>query len=80
MVIVICFGVDCQAIFEQNFYNTREQCLQVAMETTSFMQDAYPTSSGEIHCFSEEEFILYNEYLKNGGKPALNPPTPSSDA
>jgi hypothetical protein len=79
MVVIICFGADCQAIFEQTFYNTKEQCLQVAMETTAFMRDAYPTSSGEIHCFNEEEFKLYNQYLQNGGKPSLNPPQPSSD-
>ncbi len=80
MVIVICFGVDCNAIFEQNYYDTKEQCLQVATETTAFMQDAYPTSSGVIHCFSEEEFSLYQEYLKNGGKPSLNRTIQGTDA
>ena len=80
MVVIICFGVDCQAIFEQTFYDTREQCLQVAMETTAYMKDAYPTSSGEIYCLNEEEFRLYNQFLQNGGKPSLNTPTPGSDA
>ena len=28
----------------------------------------------------KNDIEIYNEYLKNGGKPSLNPPTPSSDA
>ena len=80
MVVIICFGADCNAIFEQTFYNTKDQCLEVAMETTAFMRDTYPGTSGEIHCFNEEEFKLYNEYLKNGGKPSLNQPIQGIDA
>lgn len=79
MVVIVCFGVDCQAIFEQTFYDTRAQCLDTAMETTAYMKDAYPTSSGEIYCLNQEEFALYHEYLNNGGQPSLNSPMPGSD-
>jgi hypothetical protein len=42
------------------------------------MNNAYPSSSGEIHCFTEQEFKDYQEYLENGGKSELTIPDPDA--
>tara|TARA_Y100000592_G_C5329112_1_gene248624 strand:+ start:249 stop:506 length:258 start_codon:yes stop_codon:yes gene_type:complete len=81
MVIIICMGADfCEAIYEQTPYESRQICQQEAATVRNYMIDAFPQSSGEIHCFTEEELSLYNEYLRYGGKPSLNPPVQGSDA
>ena len=73
MVIIICFGVDCQAIYEKTPYDTHAACYEVALQTTQFMQQMYPGTSGEIHCLDEEQYNLYNEFLRNGGDPSMAP-------
>ena len=57
MVIIICFGADCKALWENTFnYNTAEECIQASAPVKSYMMDVYPTSSGEIYCMTKEEF------------------------
>tara|TARA_B100000900_G_C19962664_1_gene466387 strand:+ start:221 stop:469 length:249 start_codon:yes stop_codon:yes gene_type:complete len=73
MVIIICFGVDCQAIYEKTPYDTHAACYDVALQTTEFMQQMYPGTSGEVHCLDEEQYNLYNEFLRNGGDPSMAP-------
>ncbi len=73
MVIIVCFGVDCQAIYEKTAYDSHAACYEVAVETTKFMQQMYPDSSGEVHCLDEQQYSIYNEFLQNGGKPAIAP-------
>ncbi len=76
MVVIICFGVDCQAIFEPNAYDSYDSCYEVAMQTSQFMQQMYPDSSGEVHCFSEQQFSEFQKMLEQGGKPTLTNPDP----
>ena len=73
MVIIVCFGVDCQAIYEKTPYDTHAACYDVALQTTEFMQQMYPGTSGEVHCLDEEQYNLYNEFLRNGGDPSMAP-------
>ena len=73
MVVIICFGVDCQAIFEPNTYDNHDSCYEVAKQTSQFMQQMYPDSSGEVHCFDEQQFSEFHKMLDQGGKPTLIP-------
>jgi len=75
MVVIICFGVDCDALFDPSTtFADYETCYDTALETTQYMQQIYPESSGEIHCYNEEQFLLFQEWLKNGNNPALSNP------
>ena len=78
MVVIICFGVDCQAVYEQTLYDTHAARYEVAKQTTQFMQQMYPQSSGEVHCFDEHEFSAFQKMLEDGGKPTLTNPDPVS--
>ena len=79
MVIIICFGMDCNAIWEQTWHSTMDNCLNASQTVKSFMMDKYPNSAGEIYCMSEPQFNEYYDYLENGGKPTIEKlPNPSS--
>ena len=81
MVIIFCMGADfCEALYEQTPYDSRQICQQEAATVRNYMIDAFPESSGEIHCMSQEELADYNRFLENGGKPSINPPSPTSGA
>jgi hypothetical protein len=72
MVIVICFGADlCKSIFDKQAFYSYNECVDSTKIVAQYMKDAYPSSSGEIHCFTEQEFKDYQEYLDNGGKPTI---------
>jgi hypothetical protein len=72
MVIVICFGADmCKSVFDQQTFNSYNECVASTKIVAQYMNDAYPNSSGEIHCFNEQEFKDYQKYLDNGGKSTI---------
>ena len=75
MVIIICFGangsIDCQAIWEKNYYSSMEECITASGPVKDYMIKTYPESAGEIHCMSEEAFDKYYQFLKEGGKPSI---------
>jgi hypothetical protein len=37
------------------------------------MQQTYPQSAGEVHCWDEAQFEEYNKFLEEGGKPTIDP-------
>ena len=50
MVMIICFGFDCQAVYDSEFeYQTYDECRAEAVGVTEYMQLIFPASSGEIH-------------------------------
>ena len=79
MVIILCFGTNCQAIWEKNYYPSIEECITSSAPVKTYMMDTYPDSAGEIHCMTEEIFNDYVQGLKNGNKPSLTT-TPDPDA
>jgi|TARA_B100001964_G_C13862705_1_gene435178 hypothetical protein len=78
MVIIICFGANCQAIWEKQYYPTVEECVTASASVKQYMMDVYPNSSGEIHCMTESEFNDYYQFLKEGGKPSVTVPNPNA--
>ena len=77
MVIIICFGANCQAIWEKNYYPSIEECITASAPVKIYMVDVYPNSSGEIHCMTEGEFEDYIQFLEEGGKPSIAMPDPN---
>ena len=70
MVIILCFGANCQAIWEKNYYPSIEECIIASAPVKVYMMDAYPESAGEIH---------YVKFLEEGGKPTITT-IPNPDA
>ena len=66
MVIIICFGANCEAIWERVPYDSEVTCLQSTKSVASYMQGQYPNSSGEIYCMNEEQFDLFYKDLEKG--------------
>tara|TARA_B100000953_G_scaffold218332_1_gene180582 strand:+ start:304 stop:573 length:270 start_codon:yes stop_codon:yes gene_type:complete len=84
MVIIICFvtkvgGIDCQAIWEKNYYSSMEECITASAPVKDYMIKTYPDSAGEIHCMTEEAYDEYYQFLEEGGKPSITT-TPNPDA
>jgi hypothetical protein len=71
MVIIICFGANCQAIWEKQWYPSLEDCFASSGVVRTYMMNTYPGSGGEIRCMTESEFTQYYNFLQNGGKPSL---------
>ena len=71
MVIIICFGANCEAIWEQTTYDSIESCVTASGPVAQYMQYQFPTSAGEIHCMSDGEFQKYIQGLKDGKKPTI---------
>ena len=79
MVMIICFGADCEAVFDPGtYFDTYDTCYATALQTTQYMQQTFPMSSGEIHCYNEEQLSLFQEWLKDGNKPTLSRPEPEA--
>ena len=66
LVVIICFGVDCQAIFEETPYERYDLCMETAASTAQYMQYTFPESSGNVDCITEREFELLKEKLESG--------------
>ena len=79
MVIILCFGANCQAIWEKHYYPSIEECVIQSKPVKDYMMDAYPASAGEIHCMTEGNFENYVKFLENGGKPSITT-IPNPDA
>ncbi len=78
MVIIICFGANCQSIWDKQQYSNVNDCLAASGPVKDYMIQAYPTSTGKIYCMTQDEFEEYYEYLENGGAPSLEElPDPS---
>ena len=76
MVVIMCMAVDvCETVYETEPYNTQYECQQEAAKVRNYMIETFPNSAGEIYCLNQEEFYLFNEWMKDGGKPRLMPPT-----
>ena len=77
MVMIICFGADCEAVFDPaTYFESYDTCYSTALQTTQYMQQMYPQSAGEIHCYNEEQLLLFQEFLKDRNKPTLSRPEP----
>ena len=50
----------------------------VLLILNQYMQQMYPQSSGEIHCYNEEQLALFELWLKDGNKPKLSNPEPEA--
>ena len=74
MVIILCFGTNCQAIWEKSYYPSIEECVTASAPVKTYMMDTYPNSAGEIHCMTEKNFDDYVKFLEEGGKPSLTIP------
>ena len=67
MVIIICFGANCQTIWDKQLYSTVDDCLAASGPVKEYMMQVYPTSAGQIYCMSEEEFSKYKKNVEDGG-------------
>jgi hypothetical protein len=74
MVMVICFGVGCSAIFDHTVFDSYQSCFNKAKITTEYMKKQYPQSAGEIYCMTQEELKNYKSFLNNGGQPTISTP------
>ena len=79
MVMIICFGAECEAVLDPaTTFNTHDTCYSTALQTTAYMQQIYPQSAGEIHCYDENQLAEFQKYLEDGNKPTLTNPEPTN--
>jgi len=74
MVMIICFGADCDAVFDKkSTFESYDTCYSTAMQTANYMKNMFPQSAGEVHCWNEVEVKTFEKFLEEGGKPSINP-------
>jgi len=77
MVMIICFGGNCQAIWENTFnWDTLDECVEASLPVKSYMMDIYPSSSGEIYCMSKEQFEDFYQDIESGAPITTLPKNP----
>ena len=76
MVIIICFGANCQTIWDKQLYSTVDDCLAASGPVKEYMMQVYPTSAGQIYCMNEEECANYYKKLQDGCKTTGNLESP----
>ncbi len=81
MVIIICFGVDCRAIYEEFAYDNYQDCIMEAQGVRDYMKMTFPMSSGQVYCWDDNQFENFREGLQKDGLPTPdNLPTDSISA
>jgi hypothetical protein len=56
LVVMICWGTDCQTIYEQKLYDAEKECLEQAAIVTEYAKQTYPDTSGQVWCLTKDEF------------------------
>ena len=65
MIVVICFTAEvCERMYDQEMYNTAEECTAASEGVAEYMKEAYPTTAGKIFCLDEENFENYKKHLE----------------
>ena len=51
-------------MYDQEMYNTAEECTAASEGVAEYMKEAYPTTAGKIFCLDEENFENYKKQLE----------------
>ena len=66
MIIIICFSADfCERMYEQEMYNSAEECIASSKGVADYMKEAFPNTAGQIFCLDEENFNNFQQQLEN---------------
>ena len=77
MVMIICFGADCEAVFDKvSTFTSYDSCYSTAMQTAQYMKNMFPQSARDVHCRDEEQIRTFEKFIKNGGTPTLEQQLP----
>ena len=63
LVILICISGQCNNLYEEHLYDSKELCEAEGAKAKQYMMETYPESSGEIWCLTTDEFQEYWQYL-----------------
>ena len=80
MVVLICFGADCRAIYEEFRYENYDTCMIEAVKTRDYMKSTFPASSGQVYCWDEEQFQKFKEDLEKNGLDPIKQIIPDSNS
>ena len=64
MVIIMCISGQCNNMYEERLYDSKELCEAEGAVAKQYMIETYPESSGEIWCLTTDEFQEYWKYLE----------------
>ena len=65
MVVIICFSADvCERMYDQEMYNTADECITSSEVVAEYMKNSFPTTAGQIFCLDEENFENYRKQLE----------------
>ncbi len=56
LVMMLCWGTDCQTIYKQTFYDDEIECMEQLAIVSESAKKQFPNASGQIWCVTEEEF------------------------
>ena len=56
LLVMICWGAECQTMYEEFIYDNQEDCLTQAAIVSDYAQMTYPNSTGKVYCLTQSEF------------------------
>ena len=56
LLVMICWGSNCQTIYEKHLYPSQDECLVQAEIVKNYATETYPNSTGQVWCLTEGEF------------------------
>ena len=74
LVMIICFGTDCEAVYDKlTTFNSYNECYNTAVQSATYMKEMFPQTSGEIHCWNQDQMAIFEEWLEDGNEPTIDP-------
>ena len=67
LVVMICWGSNCETVFEQTAYDSYNECMVQAQIVMEYAQSEYPGSAGMVNCLNQQELDHLNQYLYKQG-------------
>lgn len=66
MIVMICWGANCQTMYEEALYDTEQKCLDQAQIVSEYAQKTYPNSEGKVYCLNEKDFGIWLNSIQSG--------------
>lgn len=67
LVVMICWGSNCETVFEHKAYESYNECMVQAQIVMEYAQEQYPGSAGMVNCLDEQSLEKLNQYLYKQG-------------
>ena len=77
LVVIMCIGVNCETMWQEEPYTSRFECEVMASQTVQDLATTFPDRDGEIYCLTTQEYENWKKAIRNN-TPRLQKNHPSN--